>query len=153
MTFKIKADRGTQRVIVSIRNLPATNKRGIRQGMYFVGRDVRNTARQLILDRSTKTGRIYIVRKGSRRFKHQSSAPGQAPANLTGNLRRGIGFNVVGALRMEFGARAEYAPFLELGTTRMKRRPYLIAAINKNIGTAQVHFSREIERAIKNEIT
>lgn len=150
--LKIVADPGNSRVEVHIKNLSEKNKRGIRQAFYFIGRDLRNTAQKGILAKP-KSGKIYYIRKGKKnaRYRHQASAPGQMPANFTGKLRRSIRFLVHGWRKMEFGADAEYAKFLEEGTSRMAARPFLIKSIELNEKNSDQHFEREIHRANVNE--
>lgn len=71
------------------------------------------------------TGRIYARGKT---VQHQASAPGEPPAPDTGRLRNSIvtevtrsNVEVVGIVAVN----TEYAAKLELGTERMKRRPFL----------------------------
>ncbi len=120
--------------------------KGSRQALFFIGRDLRRTARKKILDKP-KTGKIYIVRRGKRTRRHQASAPGEAPANLTGKLRKSVGFKVRGSRQLEFGAGLDgvnYAGFLENGTTRMEPRPYLRPSIREN--------ERDIKKYLRKQI-
>lgn len=86
------------------------------------------------------TGRIYT--RGGR--KHQASAPGQAPALDTGNLRANTNANP--ALREEgtdlvgeIVSNTEYSEALERGTERMAARPFL--------GTLGTDHRPELQRA------
>lgn len=87
---------------------------------------VQAEARQSIL-KGPKTGRTYI-RRG--RIKHRASSPGQPPASDTGTLARSI---VIDVDKTNFtatvGSNVVYAPFLELGTSRMAARPFLVRAL------------------------
>lgn len=149
--MKIVEDRDNQKVFLSIKNSSKTTRRGIRQGFYFLGRDLRKTAQDGI-KKGPKSGRIYLVKRaGGQRSRHQASAPGEYPANLSGTLRRGIRFEVRGAKQLVFGAEADHAPYLEHGTTRMAPRPFLHKAVRANERNARNHFAREIERAYRNE--
>jgi HK97 gp10 family phage protein len=69
-----------------------------------------------------KSGRLY--RRG--RVLHQASAPGQPPATDSGFL---VGSFFSGlkdqGLTVEVGVTVFYGGFLELGTSKMKPRPYL----------------------------
>lgn len=111
-------------------------RRAIRQGFFLLGRDLRQTASAEIL-RRPKSGQTYVIRTpGGRRFRHTASAPGETHANLSGRLRRSIGFQIHGARSMDFGygvdpngPAPDYAPFVENGTTRMAPRPSLANAI------------------------
>jgi len=60
------------------------------------------------------------------------SAPGQPPAVQTGNLFRSIrSVPGVGSVEREVEAGAEYAGFLEYGTSRMAPRPFMEPAIRE----------------------
>ncbi len=103
--------------------------RGARRALYDIGvENVRYTRE--IIKKGPKNGRLYRI--AGRKRRHRASAPGQAPANLTGYLRRNVDFSVKGGDQMEFGDKAEYGRFLELGTRRMKARPHLSKAVKKN---------------------
>lgn len=71
------------------------------------------------------TGRIYSRGKN---VTHQASAPGEPPAPDTGRLRASVvtevlrsGWDVVGYVSVN----TEYAAKLELGTEKIRRRPFL----------------------------
>lgn len=78
-------------------------KAGIRYGLYNFGDKLRKDIRADILSKN-KTGKVYIIKKGNRRYRHRASASGEAPANLTGNLRASVGFDVQG-IDMKIGYR------------------------------------------------
>jgi HK97 gp10 family phage protein len=87
---------------------------------------VQNEARQSIL-KGPKTGRLYI-RRG--RIRHRASAPGEPPASDTGTLARSIVIDVdTRAFTATVGSNVKYAPYLELGTSRMRARPFLSRAL------------------------
>lgn len=70
------------------------------------------------------TGRLY-KRKTT---EHRASAPGEPPAPDTGELRRRIEVEVVrgpNEVRGIITANVEYAAALEMGTERMRARPFL----------------------------
>lgn len=73
-----------------------------------------------------KSGRQYFIR-GRR---HQSSSPGQAPANSTGQLVRSIKVKKVDKGH-EVTIDAEYAKLLEYGTSKMRPRPFILPALMK----------------------
>ena len=68
-----------------------------------------------------KTALIYPL-KGA---LHRSSAPGEAPANRTGNLIQSLYSVVKSANELEIGETARYAGYLEDGTSKMLPRPHL----------------------------
>lgn len=127
----------------SASNIAVATRAGIRFGLYNLGKDLKKTINKEILDKKSKRGIVYIVRgrRGQgRKRKHRSSAPGQTAANITGDYRRSVGYNVSGTSFLEFGASAEYAKFLELGTKRMAARPGLRNAMlaNQRNGTNRI---------------
>lgn len=71
------------------------------------------------------SGRLYHRGKT---VEHRASAPGEPPAPDTGRLRGSISTEVIRGLDEVVGfvaVNTEYAAHLELGTERMKPRPYL----------------------------
>jgi phage gpG-like protein len=104
---------------------PSAEKAVFRAALYFEGAVKRKLS-------GARTGRIYrIGRKGR---VHQASAPGEAPASLTGKLRQSIthtdpqwvGDNVF----VEVGTSLPYAAILEYGGVswnggRILPRPYM----------------------------
>jgi HK97 gp10 family phage protein len=87
--------------------------------------DVAKEMKKSILSGS-KSGRQYFI-KGRR---HQSSAPGQPPANSTGKLVRSIKVTKSNSGH-EVKIDAEYAGYLEYGTSRMRPRPFILPALLK----------------------
>jgi HK97 gp10 family phage protein len=84
--------------------------------------DVAKEMKKSILSGS-KSGRQYFI-KGRR---HQSSAPGQAPANSTGKLVRSIKVKKNGR-EATISIGKDYAIYLEFGTSKMRARPFIIPA-------------------------
>jgi len=107
-----------------LKEIQIKTRRALRQGMYRIGKDLESTLKRDIL-KKPKSGRTYTYRTaGGRRRKHIASAAGETVANRSGNYRRSVGFQI-GHDKLEFGAGAEYAGFLENGTHRMAARPSL----------------------------
>lgn len=73
-----------------------------------------------------KSGRQYYI-NGAR---HTSSAPGQAPANVSGDLVRSIKVNKE-RNKSTININKNYAVFLEFGTSKMRPRPFIIPAFMK----------------------
>jgi len=92
-------------------------RESIRLGFQTLGKQLQTKARNAIYN-PPKTGRIYIY-KGN---YHQASAPGEAPANRSGRLARGVLF-VARPTELKFGYTTPYGLFLERGTRKMKPRP------------------------------
>lgn len=122
-------------------------QQGIRLGFYYLGRELRDGVRSQIKS-GPKTGRLYRVKDRSRRIR--ASAPGEAPANRTGKLRRSVGFLVRGHQELEFGYLddVDYGIFVEVGTKNMKPRPALRKQVDKSEKSADQHFHREIKKAL-----
>ena len=124
---------------ININNLDKLTNQGIRKGFYFAGKGLVQEAKKLI-NNKPKSGRIYIITQGlgGKTLKnprsHRASAPNEAPAVITGNLRQSITFIVHNYNMLEFGSEnVEYAAELENGSTKIRKRPFLKPAIlNKN---------------------
>lgn len=158
MSFKIRINEGTRRAEIQIKHLKERNATGIRQAFYAIGKDLKADANKSILE-TPKHGKLYKVQRLSRSMRHRASAAGEAPANLTGSLRRSLDYNVIGADRLEFGYREKfegktgkqgsfYGKYLELGTRKMKPRPALLLSIKKNEGNAIEHFENELSKEL-----
>jgi HK97 gp10 family phage protein len=73
-----------------------------------------------------KTG----AKSGKTYGNHTSSAPGQSPANWTGELVNSISAINEGK-KSKVIVNANYAEFLELGTSKMRARPFILPSIQK----------------------
>ncbi len=62
-------------------------------------------------------------------FGTSPSKPGDPPGVDTGNLRAGMGWDKVADLSYIVYAQAEYAPYLEIGTEHMEKRPFMTPVI------------------------
>ena len=124
--------------------------RGVRQAWFIAGR-ILVTQVQKDIKHKPKSGRVYRLRKGKRWVNHTASAPGETPANFTGTYRKSMGFQIQGWRRMEFGSRsgsADYAKFLETGTSRMKARPGIGNALNAQQNRIRSEMDKSIRRAL-----
>jgi len=115
-------------------------KEGIRRGLLEVGPEIEREVVRLIKS-PPKTGRLYLI--GGR--IHQASAPGEAPADLSGALAESVDSVAPSATQLIIGDRANIAPYgglLENGSPggQLKKRPHLKpAALSK---------AREVGQAI-----
>lgn len=146
--YSVREDPENGVVYREVKAMPTKLQQVFRRGFMDYMAALKKRARHEVLH-GKKTGRVYWIRGnwGSRRLrpnvrrrKHQSSAPGETHANLTGRALRSISFKVHGHERAEFGygvASNEsqkapfYATYLEFGTPKgqMKPRPTLQNAI------------------------
>ena len=100
-------------------------RKGIHRGLLDVSPMIVRDARRRITE-PPKTGRLYF-RNGS---IHQASAPGESPANLTGDLRDSIYAETTSPYRLQLIADENYAPhaiWMEFGTEdgRIAPRPFI----------------------------
>jgi HK97 gp10 family phage protein len=151
--IKIKEDPANAGVYFVLANLGQLSQRAIRQGFFKLGRDLKTTASKEIL-RRPKGGRTYLIRgPGGRRRRHIASAPGETHANLSGRLRRSLGWSVKAAEELEFGYMdgviPGYAPFVEFGTSRMAARPSLKNAIDAVSRNSEVYFGQELDKGFR----
>lgn len=84
-----------------------------------------------LVQRSAKESILTGPKSGARRGRHTASAPGQPPASDTGFLANHI-FVVQKKLEVDVESRANYSKFLEFGTAKMRARPFMFPALEKN---------------------
>lgn len=133
ITFK-GSSKKTRKVAMKPANAIDDFNNGIREGLYDAGREHVIYLRRKITTGS-RSGRIYSFRGG----QHQASAPGEFPANRTGNLAKSSDYVTRGHTELEVGESAEYARYLEDGTSRMDPRPHLEpTALAKRRDTQQI---------------
>ena len=82
---------------------------------------------------------------------HRASAPGQAPANLNGDLRNSLKYDIRGTKLLEFSANTVYARALELGRNTIKPRPYLFRSVKENLRNIEKHFETELKKGLNRE--
>ncbi len=94
--------------------------------------------------RKPDPSRIYRV-PGTKRL-YQASSPGEAPAQVTSELRQSIKGSVEGTGRSVFGkvrATAKHALPLEFGTRKMKARPFMKPSFDKSLDKIKSILSRK----------
>ena len=121
MNFRIYEPQNLKETINFTRSLPRTLAIGINRGMRITGKSMVLDTRKRMRS-GTFSGRTYRIRGRN----HRASATGEYPHRITGRLSRSINSKTFGARRMEFGATAEYAKYLEEGTSKMGARKYLV---------------------------
>lgn len=127
MVLIIKSDQ--RRLNREVCQLDKKMKNFIKRTWQDVGVTLKKDLKSNMLEK--KSGRIYSINGRL----HQASAPEERPANLSGRLRKGVGYRAYSWYKMEFGLRESYAPFLEMGTRRMKARKPLRRTVEANYRT------------------
>jgi HK97 gp10 family phage protein len=145
MSFKI-IPQNNNSFLIKVKNLSKDFQRGIRQAFFLAGKDFKATANEEI--KRKKTGRAYIVYRGKQRVKINAGAPLDYPANRTGANRRSLDFKVNNGSELEFGAGMKYSPFLEKGTKKMVKRPFLQPSVKKNEQKLRGHLQKEIGKSL-----
>lgn len=118
-------DHDNRKVFAQINTAVPTIRHEMLLGLHEIGRENVLHLRRMIRN-PPHTGRIYN-RPGNMGDRHQASAPGEAPADQTGRLRKSVGYRVRGSkmfggsLVMEFGESAPYGIFLERGTKQTSK--------------------------------
>jgi len=140
---------GTKELIASFDRLKQKTGKAVARGTTRAAMLVQGDARRRVM-KGPKSGRRY--------GKHRASAPGQSPANDTGNLARSISV-VAAAPAVEavayVQARTDYAAALEFGTLRAGRgrgtvieaRPFLRPAMEATRVRAAAIIKEELDKA------
>lgn len=99
-----------------------------------------------------KAGKIIRTPSGSRAKRVYGafpSKPGQPPHKQVGVLRGSVTYEVAysanGTLIARVGTNILYGKFLELGTRKMKARPWLKRALNEKRGDIQAIMNRPMK--------
>lgn len=117
---------------IGIRDAQKMIKKELRAALRAIGRENVRDLQRRIID-PPHSGRIYKI-WGNLGFKHQASAPGQAPAERMGGLRRSVRYAMNGSYQMRFGETELYGKFLEDGTKKMDPRPHVKVTVEKRSG-------------------
>lgn len=151
-TITVKGHRMNERIFRQLADTEVKTQAAIRAVWYGIAEDIEKRANQEIL-RAPKGGRTYLVRTrpGGRQRRHVASAPGETHANLSGDLRKSIGWQVHGNFEMTFfyDGDAEHDAFVEFGTANMEARPSLSNAITFVQGNVQPRFDEEMGREFR----
>ena len=144
---RLIADKNNKQVFTQLNDLNDLTRRGIRRFWFALGKGLIKEFNTEVL-RKPRSGRVYKVRRGKTVRRHTASRPGETPANLSGNYRKSVGYQIRGVMEMQFGNRAEYAGFLENGTSKMAERPGLGNAVDSTEGEALQDASNILEREL-----
>ncbi len=155
--IKIKGSINNRIVIDGIKNIERATEKGIRAAIFEIGKDLKRTARESIV-KKPKSGRVYKVRRNGRLVSHRSSAPGEAPANLSGSLKKSLFSKRIGSNKLLFGVTEGFGPPGTKGVSYGKRlelgigiaaRPFLFPAIEKNDRNIETRLASHIKEEIK----
>ncbi len=148
--IKIIADKNNKIVFKHLSQLDQHFKSGVHEAYIVIGEYLKRTNEKDFRDR--KSGRLYRIRVRGEMINHRASAPGEAPARLTGALEKTIKTKTSGFTQMDYsagGGRVNYAGFLEDGTRKMAARPYMIKSIRENEGKTVITFYRQIGKQLR----
>lgn len=149
--IRVRASHQTHRTWLGIDKIVEEHEDALRDAMYSIGR--RN---QLDMRKNIKMGR-----KSGRQYKigrrvHTASAPGEAPAMITGKLMRSCDYDVSGTSNVKFGyadgdGTDGYGLYLEKGTEKdgsvhIKPRPNLFKVADDNAQTFINYMAREFKK-------
>lgn len=149
----------------SISNMYDNTWKGIHDAKIKIGESLIVKSKEF-MDKP-KSGRYYSIKvsRSGARIYYRASASGEAPAVLSGNLKRSINYTITGRDSMEFGSDAskarvvfldnkdpvgtlkKYSRKLELGTS-IDARPYLKPALDAEVKDAIVELVTEIDKNI-----
>lgn len=107
--------------------------------------NVRTNAINLI--RTPSMGDTY--EKYNPRRTHTASKAGDAPNTDTGRLVSSLNVTRSGSTEAEVSANVEYAAWLELGTTKMKARPFMTPAVEQERPNYERGLRELTKRAVK----
>lgn len=159
--INIKADWQNKKIFLQLDHLSSLSSKGIRSAFYQIGNSLQKASTALI-DKQPKHGKVYKIKVGGVTVLHTASAPEEAPASITYNLRKSIGYELQGAESLTFGSKkttglsligkggfsVNYPKYLEEGTTKAAARPYLKPAIVENYRNIEFFFANEIKNSL-----
>lgn len=158
----MKVEMEVDKALAHLLHSPRVANRAVRQTFFLLMEDMqRSTIKEI--KTGNKTGKVYKNIKIQRakgkivtRKRHQSSAPGESHADLSGNLRRSLSWKVYGATGSDFGygvsvtaanAAPPYSEAIEYGyePRNLKPRPTLRNELKHLNSKAQVYFNQSLK--------
>jgi HK97 gp10 family phage protein len=112
-------------------------------GVFITAQDVRTAAIKSIQDLSPGAP-VKRSRQGGGTYDHIAAAEGQAPNTDTGALVSSISAEKIGDASYEIGTNLERGQYLEMGTAKMRPRPWLVPALDVN----RNNLLKNIEKAV-----
>lgn len=118
------------------------------QGVFLTANDVRTFAIKSIQAQSP--GRAVMrSRQGGGVYPHVAAGEGEAPNTDTGKLVASIAAEKVANAEYLVGTNLDYGEFLEMGTSKMRPRPWLIPALNANKDNLMRNIEKVVDLHIK----
>lgn len=119
---------------------------GIEDGMKKIGAHMRRVIRADI----TKKSKGEMVTRYRPKRRRRVSLENFSPNNDLGKLRRSIGFDVVSYNHIMIGSSVKYAKYLEEGTKKMVKRPFIGVNIEREKNNLLDILSKSIANEVKN---
>ncbi len=118
------------------------------EGVFVTAHEVRASAIMSIQEQSP--GQVVTrSRQGGGTYPHVAASEGQAPNTDTGALVASIAVEKSGDTEYEIGTNLDYGEFLEMGTVKMRPRPWLIPALDANRGNLLKNIEKTVDIRIK----
>ena len=136
-----------KKIIISLKELPGNLMDALMDELYIGVNEIRNYIIRSMED-TKRAPWFYWRGKGAGRKKHHPSMPFNPPARDTGELISRI-IADVRSDEAEVGveAGAPYSIYLEKGTPKMKKRPFLEPAIDAKLPEMEENIMAAIEQA------
>lgn len=144
--FKITGD---DELIRTMQSLGADMDKALQRGITKTANQVRNTAIRSIQNQTVGT---YVTRysQGGKAYQHVAARDGDAPNSDTGAMINSIAVENVKGKPISFvGSGLDYPKYLELGTKNMGAKPWLMPALNTNIGNLEQNIINSAKTMIK----
>lgn len=145
--MSITIDSSSRRAVLKIKRLDKLSDFAVERAIFKSGKGLVGTASKQILARP-KSGRTYIRRdRIGRRRRHVASAEGESHANMTGTLRKSLGFKV-GTRELTFGYGVDRGDAPIYAARINRTRPSLENAIRSEQKNIELHIAREIKKEL-----
>jgi HK97 gp10 family phage protein len=140
---------GSEELLKALEGKKGLLNRAIARGVTKGAIIVQGAARMKIL-KGPRSGKGREYKRGKK--THVASAPGEPPANDTGNLARSVAVVVAqpGVLSTAYvNVGAPYGADLEFGTRNMEPRPFLQPSLDENAAKVGSVVQQELEAVVK----
>lgn len=127
MSVQVTGEAELKRILLS---LGKDMEDAMKKGVFLTAQQIRTHAIKSIQNQSFGT---YVTRsrQGGGVYSHIAAAPNSAPNTDTGKLVSSIAVEMDGnKAEADVGSNLDYSAFLEMGTTQMEPRPWLMPAVN-----------------------